>query len=80
MEKLFDAADRYIAESDWKTIAVLKFCLISMGLLIGMLIKKEHKKAAAAAALCVFAVTYVPLMIKFYKVFRAMKEDAPEGE
>ena len=31
MKKLFDAANRYIETSDWKTIAVLKFCLIALG-------------------------------------------------
>lgn len=79
MNKLFEIADRYIAESDWKTIAVLKFCLISLGMLIGMLIKKEYKKAVMLAALCVFALTYVPLMMKFYKVFRETEEIASEG-
>ena len=35
MKLLFRAADRYIEESDWKVLAVLKFCLISLGVLLG---------------------------------------------
>ena len=27
MKKLFALADRYLQESDWKTMAMLKFCL-----------------------------------------------------
>ena len=44
MKKLFDAANRYIETSDWKIIAVLKFCLISLGMMIGMTIDKKDKK------------------------------------
>ena len=69
MEKIFEAANRYVAESDWKTIAVLKFCLISLGMMIGMFIKKEHRRPVMIGALCVFAVTYAPLMAKFSWIF-----------
>ena len=69
MSRLFEAANRYIETSDWKIIAVLKFCLISLGMMIGMQIKHEHKKPVFLGALGVFGVTYVPLMVKFYRVF-----------
>ena len=69
MKKLFDAANRYIETSDWKTIAVLKFCLISLGLMIGMAIRKEDKKPVFLGAVTVFTAPYIPLMVKFYKVF-----------
>ena len=32
--KLFDVADRYCKESSWKTLALLKFCLFSIGLIV----------------------------------------------
>ena len=69
MKKLFDAANRYIETSDWRTIAVLKFCLISLGMMIGMAIGRKARKPVFFGALGVFAVTYVPLMVKFFKVF-----------
>ena len=31
--KLFDAANRYLTESTWKTLAALKFCLLSLGVI-----------------------------------------------
>ncbi len=73
MKKLFEAANHYIETSDWKTIAVLKFCLISLGMMIGMLIRPERKKAVFLGAMCVFIGTYVPLMIKFFRVFTGKK-------
>ncbi len=69
MKKLFDAANRYLETSDWKIIAVLKFCLIALGMMIGMLVKPEHKKAVFLGALGTFLITYIPLMLKFYRVF-----------
>lgn len=36
MKKLFGYADAYIQQSDWKTLAMLKFCLASIGVLIGV--------------------------------------------
>ena len=69
MEKLFDAANRYIETSDWKIIAVLKFCLISLGMRIGMFIAPKHRKPVLLGALAVFIATYIPLMVKFFRVF-----------
>ena len=69
MKKVFDAANRYIKTSDWKTIAVLKFCLISLGMMIGMAVDKKYRKPVMFGALGVFLITYVPLMVRLYKVF-----------
>lgn len=69
MKKLFDTANRYIETSDWKIIAILKFCLISLGLMAGMQIKPEHKRPVLLGAAVTFLVTYIPLMARFYRVF-----------
>ena len=69
MKRIFDAADMYIKTSDWKITAVLKFCLISLGMMAGMTIKPRNKKAVFIGAACVFLATYIPLMIRFGKVF-----------
>ena len=69
MKKLFEAANRYIETSDWKIIAVLKFCLISLGLMAGMQIRPEHRKPVFLGALGTFILTYIPLMARFFRVF-----------
>lgn len=63
IKKLLQYADEYIKESDWKDLALIKFCLFSIGLLCGMAVKK--KKPIIAIALIVFLITYVLLMTKF---------------
>ena len=65
MKCIFACADRYLQSRDWKMVAVLKFCLGSLGMLLGLLIPGKHKKTAAAAAGTVFCLTYVPLMADF---------------
>ena len=67
--KLFEAANRYVETSDWKIIAVLKFCLISLGVMVGMMIRPEHKRPVFFGALGVFGATYIPRMVKFCRIF-----------
>lgn len=68
MKKLFCYADRYIKKSDWKDLAMLKFCLFSMGILAGMRIPGKSRKQAGWIAAAVFVATYIPLMAKFFSI------------
>ena len=69
MDKLFEVADRYIKNSDWKTISVLKFCLISLGVMLGMIVKPNDKKKVYGITGATFLLTYIPLMTKFFKIY-----------
>lgn len=64
--KLFKIADQYCKESTWKTLALVKFCLFSMGLMAGMKIPEEKKKMFYALSGSIFIITYIPLMAKFF--------------
>ena len=46
-------------------VAVLKFCLMALGLLLGLCVPAKYKKKAAAVGGAVFALTYIPLMTDF---------------
>ena len=65
MKKLFACANAYLASRDWKMVAVLKFCLLDLGLLLGLCVPARHKKKAAIAGGIVFVLTYIPLMTDF---------------
>lgn len=65
MKKLFGAAERYLRISDWRDLALLKFCVGAMGVLLGLCVPQRHKKQAGLLAALVFAGTYLPLMAKF---------------
>ena len=68
MRKLLDFGNRYAKESSWKDFALVKFCLFAMGLLAGMSVREKDKKTVRIGAATVFAVTYVPLMAKLFRI------------
>lgn len=76
MKRIFDSADEFVRQSDWKDIAVLKFCLLSLGLLAGMQIAERCKKGVRIAASVVFVLTYIPLMIKYLGILIGKGEKA----
>ena len=65
MTRILDCADRYIEARDWKMVSILKFCLASIGVLLGLSIPGKRKKAAGSMAAGVFLVTYIALMADF---------------
>lgn len=76
MKRIFASADEFVRESDWKDLAVLKFCLLSLGLLAGMQIAERCKKGVRIAASIVFTLTYIPLMVKYLRILIGKGEEA----
>lgn len=70
MKFFFDIGDRYLQKSTWKDLALVKFCLFAMGVIVGMQIPKKEKKTVTCAACGVFLATYVPLMVKLFRIMR----------
>ncbi len=72
MKKLLAGADEYLNRSTWRDIAVLKFCLLSLGLMIGMEVPEEKKERIRSAAAFLFVVTYIPLMVRYLRILVPM--------
>lgn len=72
--KLFKIANEYIKQSDWKTLSAIKFCLASIGIIIGMYVPENAKNIVLIACFAVFLVTYIPLMKKLFDVYRGSKK------
>ena len=64
MKRLIRCANQYIWESDWKLISLLKFCLLSLGICIGLYVPSQKKKTVFYIAAAAFIVSYIPLMAK----------------
>ena len=75
MKRIFASADEFVRQSGWKDLAVLKFCLLSLGLLAGMQIAERCKKGVRIAASIVFTLTYIPLMVKYLKILIGKSEE-----
>lgn len=76
MKCLFSCANEYVKESDWKDLALVKFCLCAIGVMIGLSIPEKKKKVPFIAAGVVFTVTYIPLMTKFLRIMLRKDENA----
>ena len=77
MKRLIRCANQYIWESDWKLISLLKFCLLSLGICIGLYVPsqkktdtdaKGQKASVSNIAAAAFIVSYIPLMAKFLRI------------
>lgn len=68
MQKLLDYSNRYIKKTTWKDFALIKLCLCSMGILIGLSVPKKATKPVAVTAGMTFIATYIPLMMKVIDV------------
>ena len=73
MKNLLAFGDRYAKQSTWKDFALVKLCLFSMGLVVGTLVSEQYKRAVIIVAICVFAATYIPLIVKMIRVAREGK-------
>ena len=68
MKNLFELGNLYASKSDWKDFALVKSCLFSMGLLIGITAPHKPQTTVTVLSALVFAVTYVPLMSKLLRI------------
>lgn len=68
MKYFFDLGNQYVKESDWKDLALIKFCLCAMGVILGVNVAPKHKKTVTIVAALVFVATYIPLMGKLFRI------------
>ncbi len=75
MKKLFEVGNKYAENSDWKDFALTKLCLCAMGILIGIKIPTNKKKATAIISGGIFGVTYVILMARVFTIVKNMMSE-----
>lgn len=73
MKALLQTADRYLQESNWKDLALIKLCLLSLGMVFGILLPQKYRKPALVVTLILFLATYLPLMIRFVRMLTGKK-------
>lgn len=77
MKSFFEIGNRYMKNSDWKDLALIKFCLFSMGVLIGVFVPKQKKWKTTGIAGAVFVAAYLPLMAKLRRMMN--EEQGADG-
>ena len=73
MKKLFAFSNEYIASLKWQHLSIIKFCLISLGVLIGIFVPAGIKVAVGVVAGVIFAGTYILVMVRFIKAWCSYK-------
>lgn len=66
IHNLMSAGKRYVNDMELCDIAALKFCLMALGILIGIAIPKGARKPSALWAAVIFVGSFVALMGKFF--------------
>ena len=64
-QHVVDATDEYAQQSKWTDFALLKICLASAGVMIGLSTPRQKKKSVFFGAALVYTATSIPLMMKF---------------
>lgn len=67
-------ASFFLNAMELEDLAKFKVCLLSLGLLFGLTIPRRMKQGFAVLASICFAFTYIPLMLKFFRLL-APKND-----
>jgi len=80
MEKLICAGNKYLKEMDLEDLAALKFCLLSLGTLMGLGVSKKMKKPVGLVAGLLFLGTYVPLMSRFTDLYSKAEYAAEDAD
>ncbi|MEL7622309.1 MAG: permease of phosphate ABC transporter [Clostridiales bacterium] len=83
MRRYLQCADRYIKKMGVCDIALLKGCMMSLGMLAGLSVALPFRRKARNCATLLFVMTYVPLMTGFFHHIRedvAVKKRVEEQE
>ncbi len=74
MRHLLAYSDKFMKQSNWKTLSLLKTCLLSLGIIIGFAIPKQHKQTTLFVAMGLFIITYIPLMAQMLHMIAKSEE------
>lgn len=74
MKKLLAAGNMFLKKMDLTDVALLKFCVGALGVLIGLGAAKRHRRGAGALAGLIFVASWIPLMGKFLHVITTVEE------
>ncbi len=77
MKELLRYSNKYVEQMDVKDVGLLKVCLCSLGILVGLVIPKRYKTKVAKVAGIAYVCTYAPLITKFLKV--VVEESKPKA-
>lgn len=74
MKRLLEISQEYIKTMSIRDMALIKICLYSAGILMGLSIPLKCRKIVSVAACAIFIVTYLLAMLPFLKMLQEKSE------
>lgn len=68
MDWILQTEKKYIWNSNWGDLLLVRFCFLALGMMTGVLIHKKAKKPVFVVALLAFVGTVIPVVYKYIKV------------
>ena len=68
MKKLLDWANDCIRQWDWKDVALLKFCMLALGILAGLAMPHRGRRLAKQVCAEIFLLTWATLMVDCFRM------------
>lgn len=68
MKKITEKMHRYANTFTLLDWALIKFCLIALGVMLACLIPQEYHQIVFFIAVLVFVLSFLPLILRFIKV------------
>ncbi|MGN1031155.1 MAG: hypothetical protein ACI4PQ_06085 [Butyricicoccaceae bacterium] len=60
-----EKARQYVRSMTLLEVALLKFCLLGLGIVIGTSVAEQRKPVARGCGMAMFLISYIPLMSSF---------------
>lgn len=76
MKELFQYANDYLKTIDSKDMILIKLCLISLGIIIGINIPKKHRKYVLVIVVFIFIITYIPILTNLISSILGHKDNS----
>ena len=68
MKKLLDWANGCIRRWDWKDVALLKLCMLALGVLVGLAMPHRGRRLAKQICAEVFLMAWATLMVDCFRM------------
>ncbi len=68
VDKLLNYVTKYVEQSDWKMMALLKVCMCAFGIMLGVNMSKKSRPIVCTLAGLVFLLTLIPLLVRFFRM------------
>ncbi len=78
-KRLFELADGFIQELHVADLAVLKFCLMALGILVGICLPRKTKRTFFFGSLMVFLITFLYLVTRWGIFIGKSDREIPEA-